>query len=86
LHGFPHPRGERNGHYLDGVPCSTHTLDHAATIDYDGSGRARFDGTPRLEERLYFGQSILTGSAGPVDLREKAMLGGCYEVNNLFLP
>ena len=39
--------GEKNGHYLDGVPCATRTLDHSGSTDYDGSNgsSARFDGT-----------------------------------------
>jgi len=57
--------GEKNGNYLDGVPCSTKILDHAATTDYDGSNGswARFDGTLN----------------GAPDDDEKDMMGGCYE-------
>jgi len=57
--------GEKNGNYLDGVPCSTKILDHAASVDYDGSNGswARFDGKVN----------------GAVDKAEKEMMGGCYE-------
>merc|ERR1712060_768839 len=36
--------GEKNGQYVNGVPCATRTLDHAGSTDFDG-GKARFDGT-----------------------------------------
>jgi len=35
--------GEKNGNYLDGVPCSTNSLDHKSTHDFD-KGEATFDG------------------------------------------
>ena len=59
-------RGERNLHYPKGLPCSTRKLDHASTIDFDGSGGggARFDG--RLD--------------GGENFEEEAMLGDCYQV------
>ena len=60
--------GEKNGNYLNGVPCSTKTLDHDATIDYDGAagGRSRYDGT----------------ISGVEDDGEKNMMAGCYMVSN----
>ena len=36
-------RGERNGNYLDGVPCNTRILDHQSSTDFAG-GVAVFDG------------------------------------------
>ena len=61
--------GEKNGNFEHGVPCSTRTLDHASTIDYDGSNgsKARFDGTLN----------------GATDDQEKGMMGGCYGVSRL---
>ena len=58
--------GEKNGHYLDGVPCATRTLDHSGSTDYDGSNgsRARFDGT----------------LGGAENDAERTMMGGCYQV------
>jgi hypothetical protein len=57
--------GEKNAHYMDGVPCATRTLDHTATTDYDGSSgsRARFDGT----------------LGGAENDAERTMMGGCYQ-------
>ena len=65
-------RGERNFHYPKGLPCSTRPLDHASTIDFDGSegGRARFDG--RLD--------------GAENYQEEAMLGDCYQVRLISKP
>ena len=62
--------GEKNGNYLDGVPCATRTLDHSGTTDYDGSNgsRARFDGT-------------LGGSENDA---ERTMMGGCYQVGPIY--
>ena len=62
--------GEKNGHYLDGVPCSTRTLDHSGTTDYDGSNgsRARFDGT----------------LGGAENDAERTMMGGCYQVGPIY--
>ena len=63
--------GEKNGNFEHGVPCSTRTLDHASTIDYDGSNgsKARFDGTLN----------------GATDDQEKGMMGGCYGVSLMLL-
>ena len=60
--------GEKNSHYLDGVPCSTRTLDHSGTTDYDGSNgsSARFDGT----------------LGGTENDAERTMMGGCYQVGS----
>ena len=62
--------GEKNGNYLDGVPCATRTLDHSSTTDYDGSNgsRARFDGT-------------LDGAENDA---ERTMMGGCYQVGPFY--
>ena len=62
--------GEKNAHYLDGVPCATRTLDHTATTDYDGSSgsRARFDGT----------------LGGAENDAERTMMGGCYQVDSIY--
>ena len=51
---------------MNGVPCSTTTLDHSGTIDYDGSndGAAMFDGT----------------LGGVENDAERMMMGGCYQV------
>ena len=59
-------RGEKNANAVDGVPCSTKTLDHSGTTDYDGSNgsAARFDGT-------------LNGAENDA---ERTMMGGCYQV------
>ena len=35
--------GQKNGNYLDGVPCQSKTLDHKCTTDF-GSDSAVFDG------------------------------------------
>jgi len=58
-------RGEKNANAVDGVPCSTKTLDHSGTTDYDGSNgsAARFDGT-------------LNGAENDA---ERTMMGGCYQ-------
>ena len=58
--------GETNADAPDGVPCSTKTLDHSGTTDYDGSNgsAARFDGT-------------LNGAENDA---ERTMMGGCYQV------
>ena len=63
--------GEKNGHYLDGVPCATRTLDHSGSTDYDGSNgsSARFDGT----------------LGGTENDAERTMMGGCYQVSSIHI-
>ena len=61
-------RGERSLHYPKGLPCSTRLLDHASTIDFDGTNRKTiFDG--KLN--------------GTENFEEEAMLGDCYQVISL---
>ena len=62
--------GEKNGNYLNGVPCATRTLDHSGSTDYDGSNgsAARFDGT----------------LGGAENDAERTMMGGCYQVGPIY--
>merc|ERR1719228_21115 len=59
--------GETNGDHIDGVPCTTNTLDHKATIDFS-SGSTVFDGKKNgnidLEEQFMIGGCYLSGLNG----------------------
>jgi len=41
--------GKKQGNYLDGIPCTTHTLDHIGTIDF-AAGNTVFDGRKNGKE------------------------------------
>ena len=56
--------GEVIGEFLDGVPCSTNTLDHASGLDFTTGGSARFDG--KVD--------------GAEDEIEKKKMGACFKV------
>ena len=60
--------GEVVGEFLDGVPCSTSTLDHLSSLDFSSGNSARFDGHD--EE-------------GVEDGIEKKIMGACFKVTKV---
>jgi hypothetical protein len=56
--------GEVIGEFLDGVPCSTNTLNHASSLDFSTGSSVRFDGLAEGEE----------------DEIEKKNMGACFKV------
>ena len=59
--------GEVIGEFLDGVPCSTNTLNHAHSIDFTTDSIASFDGH-------------VDGVEDEENTEEKLSMGTCYKV------
>ena len=62
--------GEKNGNYLNGVPCQSKNLDHKSTTDF-GSGSAVFDG--RISGQIDQEEKDMMGSCFEVRELSKKM-------------